>query len=778
MIHTPVVRSSPLRLALLATLTSGACLLGVAPALAQTLPQMTPVAPTAAPSAPAPAEPKPARPAAETPRATPAPATTPSPSASVPSDPRADALSGLLRSFSADEALYTQHLFTLSNPFFEGRAPGTRGNVLAAEYIEFYFRSQLALTPAFPDAPMPPAEGETAETPTPFRSFRQPFQRGTELRVSNEALVLSADGPSAESTFTAGSDFNTLGFSGSGDVSAPLVSAGYAIDAGANGFRSFPEGETDLKGKIVLLFRFEPLNDQGRSRLVDPEQGGFSPAASIAVKIGAVIRRGASGVIIVNPPGVDDPRANVLETAISTQQMMSSQSVPVAMVSEAAGDRLLKSLGSSLMATRKIADEGKQIQTFGERPVRLAASVARVPVMTDNVAGVLRGRGSLADEYVIIGGHYDHLGYGFFGSRAPKPRGIIHNGADDNASGTAGVLLVARQLADAYAALPADREARSIIFIAFSAEESGLHGARQFIRKAPIPADKTYAMLNMDMIGRLRNGKIDIDGFGTATQWPEIVQPLIAKYPLTPKYGKSGRGPSDHAEFFGAGIPVLHFFTGLHAEYHTPQDVYTTTNPLGAVLVTRLVSDVAMDLATREGKLTFQNSRSRSDITGDRDDVEPTPIAPVPDVRPTARPVSPASSSPAPSNPASPAAPADPAAAPRTLDTGAAPEQGPGRAGPMSGMRVRFGIAPGDYSGEDGVVVGDVYPDTSAAEAGLKEGDRMTRWNDKPLKSVEDWMPLLVTHKPGDKVRIVYVRAGKELETTATLKGRQTTRNE
>ena len=735
--------------------------------------------------------------AGESTNPTPTPAN-PTPNApTVASDPRAEALSGLFRSFSADETIYTQHLITLSNPFFEGRAPGTRGNMLAAEYIEFYFRTQLGLEPAFPETTTTP---DDISVSTPFASFQQPFQRGTELKVSSESLLLAQaavvtppDAPDAsraaladtaivvlaeaDLVFKPGSDFNTLGFSGSGEATGPLVSAGYAIDSGPKDFKSFPEGKTDLTGKIVLVFRFEPLNERGRSRLVDEENGpAFTPAASMALKIGAVVRRGAAGVILVNPPGVDDPRAGVLETVTSTQQMMASQPVPIVMMSAEGAERLLTALGSSLMAARRAADEGKQVQSFGEQTLRLQTDVKRVPVKTQNVAAVLRGRGSLADEYIIIGGHYDHLGYGFFGSRDPKPRGVIHNGADDNASGTAGVLLVARQLVDAYAALPKGQNARSFIFVAFSAEESGLHGARHFVRSAPIAADKTFAMINMDMIGRLRSGKIDIDGVGTATQWRDIIDPLISRYPLVPTYGKSGRGPSDHAEFFGAGVPVLHFFTGLHPEYHTSADLYTTTNPLGAVVVTRLISDVAMDIATRQGKLTFQNSRARSSITGDREDIEPTPIAPVPDARPAPAHRAPLSSTSTPNVPAT-TEPATPARA--GASENAEPAQpAPGRAGPMGGMRVRFGIAPGEYSGEDGVVVGDVYPDTSAAEAGLKEGDRMTRWNDKALTSVEEWMPLLISAKPGDKVRIKYVRAGKELETTTTLKGREAPRND
>lgn len=669
------------------------------------------------------------------------------PSEANPATLRGEAYGTAIKALTPEELLYTQHLITLANPFFEGRAPGTRGNVLAAEYVEFYLRQRVGLKPAFPTEEKI-ADGTSVSTP--WSSFRQPFQRGTELKVTQQTLSGTGDGQQGELVFAAGTDFNPLGYSGSGEVSGQLVSVGYSINDGPDDFTSYPEG-ADLKDKIALIFRFEPLNAEGKSKLAEQ---GFSTAAALPLKMMAAINRGAKGVILVNPPGLADPRAGKLETVRSTQSTMLPQQVPIVMMSEAAADRLLTAYGSSLAAARSVADAGKQLLSFDKSMVKLNVKLERSPIMTDNVAGVLRGKGALADEYLIIGGHYDHLGYGYFGSRDRDPAGKIHVGADDNASGTSGVLLAAQKISDLYAALPADASARSIIFVTFSAEESGLNGARAFIRKSPVPAKQVMAMLNMDMIGRLRKDKVDIDGVGTAEEWNAILDPHVQRSGLVAKRGQSGRGPSDHAEFFGAGLPVLHFFTGLHPEYHTPADLYQTINTPGAVQVVGLLTDVAMDLAKREKSLTFKQTKARSLIT-----------MPSEDEKPTGKGVGPA---------APETAPSPHGAAPAATPGAAAPEA-PAASGPggVSGVRVRFGIAPGDYSGEDGVLVGDVYPNTSAAEAGLKEGDLITKWNDTALKSVEDWMPLLSKHKPGDKVTVVYTRKGKQMEGTCTLKGRE-----
>lgn len=696
---------------------------------------------------------------------------------------RAATMSGLLADMPALERQYTQHLITLTNPFFEGRAPGTRGNVIAAEYIDFYMRQQIGLEPAF-GTEEKLTDGTVVKTP--WQTYRQTFRRGSEVVAKKQAMSVKLDQEKVfepdrkpDPAFAAGVDFVPLAFSASAAASGELAFAGYAIADGPDGFKSFP-ADADLKDKVVMCLRFEPLNKQGKS--VFTEDGSFSMASGLQIKVASLVQRGAKGVIVVNPPGVDDPRAGKLESLKTTAGMGVAQEVPVVMMSEAAADRLLSTQGASLWDMRRRADVGEFVMSWPSVKVAMEVELGREPIMTDNVAGLLRGRGSLANEYIIIGGHYDHVGYGLFGSRDVKGRGKIHVGADDNASGASGVMLAAEMMKKRYAELPADANLRSIIFVAFSAEESGLFGSIAFVRRCPVPAKSVIAMLNMDMIGRLRADRLEVDGVGTAAEWNAILDMAVPRAELNLKRGESGRGPSDHATFFGAGLPVLHFFTGLHQEYHMPSDQFQLINYSGAVRVVEFVCDVASHLAQRTEGLSFVNTKARSDVgmimpddPKDKPAPGPTeqrPSEPQNRMVPSAKPEATDRNSPAAGKDAPKAG--DVKDAKDVKDVKGAPpnkeEEEPAR--PVRGSRVRFGIAPGDYAGNDGVLIGDVYPGTPAAAAGLKEGDKIVKWNATEIKSVEDWMPLLAAAKPGDKVKLVYLRGKDRKETEVLLKAR------
>jgi aminopeptidase YwaD len=685
-----------------------------------------------------------------------------------------EALPSLLQSLSADEQRYVQHVVTLSNPWMEGREPGDRGNELAAEYLEWWFR-HLGLDPIFP---VTEAAVDGTEVITPRAGYRQGFTFGTRLRVDESVVrVMTPAGPYGESkpgaALRAGVDYSVLGASGTGEAEGPVAFVGYAIASGPEGYATFRESDS-LEGKIALMFRFEPLNDQGRSRW---RERGFTSASGLATKLRAVMARKPLAVIVVNPPGVDDPRADRLESVRSGQGGGARTGspggpdggVPVIQLSVAAADRLVRTSGRTLAELRRLADEKTPEQPgvidLATTRVSIRTRLSRNPVWTENVAALLPGRGSLADQYVVIGGHYDHIGYGYFGSRGQNPQGVIHAGADDNASGTAGVLLAAEQLVRRYAALPAEAEARSIIFIGFTAEESGLNGARHFVRNAPVSASAITAMLNMDMIGRVRDQRLQIAGVGTARGFADLLRPVVEASGLNARLLPGGRGPSDHAVFYGESIPVLHFFSGLHDEYHAPGDVYTTINYTGAVRVVNLVSEVAMAIVQRPEPLEFTTA------SGPSADLTQPPRAPAPAPAPAPRGERPAR----PSVPAPAPAPALPG---RVQEGGSPGSPGPsGDAAPSagpSGVRVRFGIAPDNYADDQpGVLVGSVFPGTSAAEAGLQKGDRLMRWNSKPLLSVEDWMPLLASANPGDEVEITYVRDGQTRTVKVTLRARE-----
>jgi Iap family predicted aminopeptidase len=200
-------------------------------------------------------------------------------------------------------------------------------------------------------------------------------------------------------------------------------------------------------------------------------------------------------------------------------------------------------------------------------------------VTATNLIGVVEGEGELADETIVIGGHYDHIGYGGFGSRAPNRKGEIHNGADDNATGTAAVLEIARRIAGG----PATR--RRILFICFSAEEKGLLGSRYYISHPVIPLEKTVAMLNYDMIGTLRNNLVEVNGVGTAAEFYSIVKQADEASPLDIKVVDSPFAGSDHLPFFQKQIPVMFCFTGITDRYHTPEDDFEQINVEGVVSI-------------------------------------------------------------------------------------------------------------------------------------------------------------------------------------------------
>jgi hypothetical protein len=612
----------------------------------------------------------------------------------------------VLGELGAEVQRYQQHVMTLADPYFEGRAPGTAGNTRAAEYIEHYFR-KAGLEPAFP--------GEEGAAPT----FRQGFRAGSERKVTEERASFAA----GEKTtgLAPGKDFNLLGSSGSGDFEdAPVVFVGYAIEEGSDGYATFSE-EDDLTGKVALVLRFEPMNSEGKSRWVEK---GWSPASGLDAKLQAVAERGAAAILMVNPPECADPRSKEMMDLKSSIGASRPRQVPVAMVSPETADAMLRASGrGSLLEMRERADEKGEVVELPGVTMSMAASVERAPIMTDNVAGLLPGRGELKDEYIVIGGHYDHVGFGPTGVIDAKNMGKLHPGADDNASGTSGVLMLADWLAEQYGKLPDDAPARSIIFIAFTAEESGLNGSRWFVNHPPVPLESIDLMVNMDMIGRLREDKLDVDGVESAVGFYDWLKPFFDDSGLVIKHGFSIPSNSDHYSFYAKKIPILSLFTGYHDVYHTPGDEAYLINAPGAVRALKLVERIVVESAQREERWEYKPSRR--------------PAAPKEEEKPA--------------------------------EQAAAPSDSPG---PVRG-NVRFGIAPGDYSDDEpGVLVGDVYDGTPAAAAGIKKGDRMVRWNGKALKDVEGWMPLLSAAKPGDVVEIVVVRDDKEITTKATLTAR------
>lgn len=634
----------------------------------------------------------------------------------------------LLANLPAEARKFNDHVITLANPFFEGRAPGTAGNRFAAEYIEYYFR-KFGLEPAF--ATEIKAHDGTVVI-DPRSSYRQEFQSGRETRVAEQgASLIIGD---ARRDLSAGREFTVLGISGNGRVTAPVVFAGYAVVDGPNGYSSFA-ADADFSGKIAMIMRFEPMDDEGRSLWAER---GWSPAAQLEAKIAAVTERNAAGVILVNPPGADDPRANALidsRTALGGRALGRGGQTPVVMMSQTAADEVFRAAFPggevTLLSARRDADEAGMAVDLPNVKVELRARIAREAVMTDNVGAILPGRGALADQFIIIGAHYDHVGYGPAGVMNAANVGKLHAGADDNASGTAGLLILAEKLSEAYAEMDASQSARSVLFLAFSAEELGLIGSRHFVSNPSIDLDKVYLMLNLDMIGRLRERTgLTVEGVESGEGLLEWLQPYFENSDLSIRHGGVVSGNSDHASFYRRNIPVLFFFTGLHPQYHTPSDVGSTINQAGAARVLDLAFDVTLGLTMREETMVFVPRRTarRRGPEAAAPDAEPAQLEPAP------------------------------AAEPQTPR--------------MAALRVRFGVSPGYGVEGEGVLIDDVSEGGSAHEGGVRPGDRLVAWNGEKITDIVGWMGMMSRHNPGDVVEVTVMRDGREVKLNVKLQGR------
>jgi hypothetical protein len=283
-------------------------------------------------------------------------------------------------------------------------------------------------------------------------------------------------------------------------------------------------------------------------------------------------------------------------------------------ITQEQADALLKSAdesGRSLMDLRRLADDEK-IKTLTLKPdvkVSINVAISEKGLAAQNVGGIIPGKGALASEWVILGAHYDHVGMGYFGAQ-PNNRGKLHPGADDNASGTSAMLCLTKKLKDYMGSKEAPENCRSILLMAFTAEEMGLDGSREYVKHPTIPADKIAAMVNMDMVGRLSGDRLAMSGTGTAEGFTDLIRPAVVASGLTVDADSGGRGPSDHASFYAAGIPVLFLFTRTHDEYHTPQDQGFTVNPYGASKVIGLAEGLMKTLVTTPTKPVFKSTDS------------------------------------------------------------------------------------------------------------------------------------------------------------------------
>lgn len=480
-----------------------------------------------------------------------------------------------LNSVDADARRFNEHIVILSSPFLEGRLPGTRGMEIAKEYMEFWYKD-AGLVPPFA------SEGGG-------KSFRQPFPLSSTPKVTGSSMQVPGQNLNAKTDYAA---HETAG----GKASAPLVSVGYSIRRGRDGYNSYPEN-TDIRGKIALILRGRPMGESDA-------RWRASRRYSVQVKVMSAVRAGAAGVIIVTPSFVEG------QELVTTRHRRTN--IPVMAMTRSAANYMLRAIGADqdIDALAKANDKAGVVTPLGDKPVTIEVQTKVERLIAENVAGVLPGRGSLAKELVIIGGHLDHLGKGNFGSRSPNRGKVLHPGADDNASGSAGVLMIADKMARAYKAMGPDQPARSVMFVGFSAEESGLHGSR-YMAANPLPGYKTALMINFDMIGRVRNNSVMVGGAGTAKGLLELVTPICERSPINARINPGAGGGSDHLNFLRKGIPVLMGHSGQHSDYHTERDVSDKINRVGGAQVSKLFAELGLAVATWDVTIEFQQTARR-----------------------------------------------------------------------------------------------------------------------------------------------------------------------
>lgn len=402
----------------------------------------------------------------------------------------------------------------------------------------------------------------------------------------------------------------TLGKNGYFD--AEMVFAGYGITATDLNYDDY--ANIDVRGKVVIVLRKEPQANDPKSPFDGTEP---SQHALFTTKEINAAKHGAAAMILVNDASSEAASPNSLLPLSSGGGLIKDQ-IPTIFMKRSILQGWLKTAGRSLEEIESTIDRELKPQSFVLPGFHAKGSVAieRTKLRSINVLGLLPGQGALANQYVVVGAHFDHVGMGGAGSLAPGTI-AVHNGADDNASGTVSLLECARRLAGIAKENPT-RDRRNILFIAFSGEERGLLGSIYYVNHPRFELEQTVAMLNMDMVGRLTNNELTVYGTGTAKEFDGMLDTMNSKLAFNIQRMPEGLGPSDHESFFRKDIPVLHFFTGLHDDYHRPSDDVDKINFEGMERIARMVTDLTDRIATDANRPSFIKVTGRANPQSNR----------------------------------------------------------------------------------------------------------------------------------------------------------------
>jgi hypothetical protein len=471
----------------------------------------------------------------------------------------------------------------------EGRGPGTAGIAAAADWVARRFAT-LGLD-------------TTVIGEEPFQPFAMTLEATLGPAADNSVEIVGppdASGSPTRIPLVLGEDFTPLAAGGSGAFDLPLLFGGFGITAPKEGYDDYASLPDRGKGGAIIVLRQEPQKDDPHS-VFDGNQA--SQHASLARKVANASEHEAGGVVFCNDVAEGDGLMSFTRAGEGSEK----RTLPILHLKRHVIDGVVqRSLGRDLAAIQRGIDaklEPASGRLDGWR-IRGRIAIDRTETQGRNVLALLPGAGAApagdrpgidARETVVLGAHYDHLGFGGSNSAAPGEK-AIHHGADDNASGTALLVEVARQL-KAAGPLP-----RSVLFAAFSGEERGLLGSGHYAANPAVPLTDTVAMVNLDMVGRLVDDRVIVHGTGTGTGLEQLVDRLVAAHGFGVAKEAGGFGPSDHSSFYAKKIPVLHLFTGSHADYHRPTDTAEKINYDGMVRIAGLVADIVRELATAAEK--------------------------------------------------------------------------------------------------------------------------------------------------------------------------------
>jgi hypothetical protein len=607
----------------------------------------------------------------------------------------------------------------LASDALEGRRTGTPGANDAAHYIAGEF-SLLGLRPAIQMA-------GTARTRGEIRArYLQPFPYVSKVELGKNNLLFVNPGRADDAVqFAVGEDWMPLGFSTNAEVkTAEIVFAGYGITSAELKYDDY--AVSNVKDRVAIVFAGTPDGDN--------PHGQFQQAGQIRFKAAAARAAGARALLII----ADEEKLKDDRLARLSYDNAGEAGIPIIVISQKLAK---KTLNAELDGLVKGADARTAAGNALRNPITGAklnvnVNVNRIDSPSFNVVGILPGTDpKLKNEAIVIGAHYDHLGRGGEGSLAPR-EGEIHHGADDNASGTAGMLELARIFS-------AQKPRRTIVFIAFSGEEEGLIGSNYYVNHPVVPLANTVAMINMDMIGRETQRKLIVGGVGTAQDWRAMIdaknvvptaaaslsvpgvgsanlavnlpvnvnvngQPVVAapgkNFELT--MNEDGFGPSDHSSFYAKQVPVLFFWTGTHNDYHKPSDTYEKINYVGEARILSFIASIVRDIDRSDARPKFTVAKSDSQ-------------------------------------------------------------------GRSTGFRVYLGTIPNYADSNDGLTLDGVRDDSPAAKAGLKAGDKIVKMAGHDVKNVYDYTQALSEMKAGQEYEVELIRGGQRMTLKITPEARK-----